>query len=50
MLKGKDDTYVMTGETGSYRYMAAEVFKHEKYNDRVDIYALGMIMVRLPYF
>ena len=27
--------------------MAAEVFKHENYNDRVDIYALGMIMFYL---
>ena len=27
--------------------MAAEVFRHEQYNDRVDIYALGMIMFYL---
>lgn len=39
-----DDTYVMTGETGSYRYMSPEVYKHEKYTEKVDIYALGMLM------
>lgn len=26
------------------RYMAPEVFRHEPYNDRVDIYALSMLM------
>jgi serine/threonine protein kinase len=27
----------MTGETGSYRYMAPEVFRHEPYNSKVDV-------------
>lgn len=27
--------YDMTGETGSYRYMAPEVFRHEPYNSKV---------------
>jgi serine/threonine protein kinase len=32
------DTFTMTGETGSYRYMAPEVFRHEVYNETVDVY------------
>lgn len=27
--------YKLTGETGSYRYMAPEVFRHEPYNIKV---------------
>lgn len=34
----------MTGETGSYRYMAPEVFRHEPYNNKVDVYAYAMIV------
>eukprot|EP00210_Caulerpa_lentillifera_P005600 g5357.t1 len=41
------DRYQMTGETGSYRYMAPEVFKHEKYNEKVDVYAFAMIFYQL---
>ena len=26
--------YKLTGETGSYRYMAPEVFRHEPYNTK----------------
>ena len=37
----------MTGETGSYRYMAPEVFRHEKYSEKVDIYALGVVIFQL---
>ena len=29
--------YKLTGETGSYRYMAPEVFRHEPYNTKVTI-------------
>ncbi|KAJ9510595.1 hypothetical protein QJQ45_027481 [Haematococcus lacustris] len=36
-------TYKMTGETGSYRYMAPEVFRHEPYNLKVDVYSFAMI-------
>jgi hypothetical protein len=28
-------TYKMTGETGSYRFMAPEVFRHETYSEKV---------------
>eukprot|EP00873_Tetraselmis_striata_P008278 jgi/Tetstr1/428542/TSEL_018536.t1 len=36
-------SYQMTGETGSYRYMAPEVFRHEPYNRKVDVYSFAMI-------
>ena len=45
VLKAGDDTYVMTGETGSYRYMAPEVFRHEKYTEkvcRVGVWGVGV--------
>lgn len=46
-LKSMDENYVMTGETGSYRYMAPEVFRHEKYSEKVDVYAFGMLLFQL---
>lgn len=30
-----DSKFKLTGETGSYRYMAPEVFRHEPYNYKV---------------
>lgn len=49
-----EGTYRLTGETGSYRYMAPEVFLHEPYNSKVDVYSFAMICYqlfegRLPY-
>lgn len=38
--------YDMTGETGSYRYMAPEVFRHEPYNSKV----VRPCFKRLPAF
>ena len=32
-----DSKFKLTGETGSYRYMAPEVFRHEPYNYKVTI-------------
>lgn len=32
---------------GSYRYMAPEVFRHEPYNSRVDVYSFSMILYQL---
>ncbi len=32
-----DDKFKLTGETGSYRFMAREVFVHEAYNNKVGI-------------
>ena len=43
----ESDTFVMTGETGSYRFMAPEVFRHEVYDETVDIYSFAMIMYNL---
>jgi len=40
----ESDKYVMTGETGSYRYMAPEVFRCETYNEKVDVYSYAMIV------
>jgi len=32
-----ESKFKLTGETGSYRYMAPEVFRHEPYNFKVYI-------------
>jgi len=37
----------MTGETGSYRFMAPEVYRHESYNETVDVYSFAMILFYL---
>ena len=47
--------YDLTGETGSYRYMAPEVFRHERYSSAVDVYSFAVIMYWLnsgvkPFF
>jgi len=39
-----NDQFRMTGETGSYRYMAPEVFRYEQYDETVDIYSYSMIL------
>ncbi|KAG6407854.1 hypothetical protein SASPL_130854 [Salvia splendens] len=39
-VKHSHDVYKMTGETGSYRYMAPEFFKHRKYDKKVDVFFL----------
>ncbi|XP_073153049.1 serine/threonine-protein kinase VIK-like isoform X2 [Henckelia pumila] len=41
------DVYKMTGETGSYRYMAPEVFKHWKYDKKVDVFSFAMILYQV---
>ena len=45
--KMETDQFQMTGETGSYRYMAPEVFRHEEYNETVDVYSFAMIFYYL---
>jgi serine/threonine protein kinase len=42
-----NDTFIMTGETGSYRFMAPEVFRHERYDETVDVYSFAMILYNL---
>uniref|UniRef100_A0A061RQQ6 Protein kinase domain-containing protein n=2 Tax=Tetraselmis sp. GSL018 TaxID=582737 RepID=A0A061RQQ6_9CHLO len=39
--------YKMTGETGTYRYMAPEVYRHEPYSTKVDVYAFAMMCYEL---
>lgn len=46
-VKHAQDVYKMTGETGSYRYMAPEVFRHRKYDKKVDVFSFGMILYEM---
>ncbi|CAM9636590.1 unnamed protein product, partial [Laminaria digitata] len=39
----ENDTYQMTGEVGSYRYMAPELVRHEPYNAKADIYSWAIL-------
>ena len=41
--QGEREAFLMTGETGSYRFMAPEVFRHEEYTQSVDVYSYAMI-------
>lgn len=43
-VKDEYQPYLMTGETGSYRFMAPEVFKHEAYGRPVDVYSFSLIL------
>tara|TARA_B100001093_G_scaffold449563_1_gene455832 strand:- start:1562 stop:2434 length:873 start_codon:yes stop_codon:yes gene_type:complete len=43
----KTSPYKMTGETGTYRYMAPEVLRSEKYDHKVDIWSFGMVMYHM---
>jgi len=42
--QNEKETFMMTGETGSYRFMAPEIFRHSCYNETVDVYSFGMIL------
>ncbi|XP_078160305.1 serine/threonine-protein kinase VIK-like isoform X3 [Carex rostrata] len=46
-VKHANDIYKLTGETGSYRYMAPEVFKHRKYDKKVDVFSFAMIIYEI---
>mmetsp|Transcript_140 Transcript_140/g.346 ORF Transcript_140/g.346 Transcript_140/m.346 type:complete len:319 (-) Transcript_140:72-1028(-) len=39
-----DSSGNMTGETGSYKYMAPEVTKHMKYSKSADVYSFGVLI------
>ena len=41
------DAATLTGETGTYAYMAPEVFRHELYGPRADVYSYGVLLVEL---
>ena len=36
-----------TGETGTYRWMAPEVIRHERYSSEADVYSWAMVMYEL---
>ena len=38
-----DHSFLMTGETGAYKYMAPEVFKNEAYGLKCDVYSFAVI-------
>ncbi|KAF2290115.1 hypothetical protein GH714_002672 [Hevea brasiliensis] len=46
-VQNSHDVYKMTGETGSYRYMAPEVLKHRKYDKKVDVFSFAMILYEM---
>ncbi|KAI8473279.1 MAG: protein kinase [Monoraphidium minutum] len=46
-IEASGPSFKLTGETGSYRYMAPEVFRHELYNHKVDVYSFAMIAYQL---
>jgi serine/threonine protein kinase len=39
--------FEMTGGTGSYIFMAGEIFRHEPYNTKADMYSFAMIMYQM---
>ncbi|KAL3809012.1 hypothetical protein ACHAXA_000292 [Cyclostephanos tholiformis] len=45
--QNQNEVIMMTGETGSYRFMAPEVFRHEEYNESVDVYSYSMIFYQI---
>ena len=42
--KSANDTYSMTGNTGSLRYMAPEVALKQPYNEKADVYSFGIMV------
>ncbi|KAJ1699520.1 hypothetical protein LUZ63_008032 [Rhynchospora breviuscula] len=46
-VKHANDIYKLTGETGSYRYMAPEVFRHRRYDKKVDVFSFAMILYEM---
>jgi serine/threonine protein kinase len=46
---GSGNLHDMTGEAGSYSYMAPEVLRGEQYNEKADIFSFAMLMYNLFY-
>ncbi|KZV46314.1 seven transmembrane domain-containing tyrosine-protein kinase 1-like, partial [Dorcoceras hygrometricum] len=44
IAQGKDVGYKMTGGTGTYRYMAPEVYRRESYGKSVDVFSFALIV------
>ncbi|KAK6140619.1 hypothetical protein DH2020_025648 [Rehmannia glutinosa] len=44
IAQGRDVGYKMTGGTGSYRYMAPEVYRRESYGKSVDVFSFALIV------
>ncbi|MED6210832.1 hypothetical protein PIB30_067871 [Stylosanthes scabra] len=42
-----DDQMALTGETGTYVYMAPEVIRCEPYNEKCDVYSFGVMLNEL---
>lgn len=42
-----DDEMALTGETGTYVYMAPEVIRCEPYDEKCDVYSFGIILNEL---
>ncbi|KAF7810750.1 serine/threonine-protein kinase STY46-like isoform X1 [Senna tora] len=50
----KDQSGVMTAETGTYRWMAPEVIEHKPYDQKADVFSFGVVLWelltgKLPY-
>lgn len=41
------DETAMTGETGTYMYMAPEVVKHDHYDEKCDVYSFGVMLCEI---
>ncbi|WIA14837.1 hypothetical protein OEZ85_001556 [Tetradesmus obliquus] len=42
-----EQLFNMTGKTGSYLYMAPEVWKNQPYNEKADVFSFGVVLYEL---
>ena len=43
----RDTRFFLSGETGSYKYMAPEVYRHERYSLKCDVFSFAVIAFEL---